>query len=85
MSSESISAADRASGRTPDGTEWKLEDQLNPYTGSAAPTFGLGESVNRLKLRWQTGLNVAVFLASDAARYITGQVTSVNGGLTMVG
>ncbi len=28
---------------------------------------------------------LAVFLASDAARYITGQVTSVNGGLTMVG
>ena len=26
----------------------------------------------------------AVFLASDAARYITGQVLSVNGGLTMV-
>ena len=32
------SAADRASGRTPDGTEWKLEDQLNPYTGTALPT-----------------------------------------------
>ena len=31
------SAADRASGRTPDGSEWKLEDQLNPYTGSTAP------------------------------------------------
>jgi 2-hydroxycyclohexanecarboxyl-CoA dehydrogenase len=28
---------------------------------------------------------MAVFLASDDARYITGQVTSVNGGLTMVG
>jgi 2-hydroxycyclohexanecarboxyl-CoA dehydrogenase len=28
---------------------------------------------------------LAVFLASDAARYITGQVISVSGGLTMVG
>jgi 2-hydroxycyclohexanecarboxyl-CoA dehydrogenase len=28
---------------------------------------------------------VVVFLASDAARYITGQVISVSGGLTMVG
>ncbi len=28
---------------------------------------------------------LAVFLASDEAAYITGQVTSVNGGLTMVG
>ena len=31
------SAADRATGRTPDGSEWKLEDQLNPYTGTATP------------------------------------------------
>src|SRR5262249_51869266 len=30
-------AADRASGRTPDGGEWKLEDQLNPFTGTATP------------------------------------------------
>lgn len=28
---------------------------------------------------------MAVFLASDAARYITGQVISINGGLNMVG
>jgi 2-hydroxycyclohexanecarboxyl-CoA dehydrogenase len=28
---------------------------------------------------------MVVFLASDDARYITGQVTSINGGLTMVG
>ena len=32
------SAADRAVGRTPDGSEWKLEDQLNPYAGTTAPT-----------------------------------------------
>jgi len=32
------SAADRATGRTPDGSEWRLEDQLNPYAGSTAPT-----------------------------------------------
>jgi len=30
-------AADRAVGRTPDGAEWKLEDQLNPYAGSTQP------------------------------------------------
>lgn len=32
------SAAERATGRTPDGGEWKLEDQLNPYTGTILPT-----------------------------------------------
>jgi hypothetical protein len=31
-------AADRAVGRTPDGSEWKLEDGLNPYTGTTLPT-----------------------------------------------
>jgi lamin tail-like protein len=31
------SAADRASGRTPDGSVWKLEDGLNPYAGSTQP------------------------------------------------
>ena len=31
------SAADRAVGRTPDGSEWKLEDELNPYTGTTSP------------------------------------------------
>jgi len=31
-------AADRAVGRTPDGSEWKLEDQLDPYTGTISPT-----------------------------------------------
>ena len=30
-------AADRATGRTPDGSEWKLEDQLDPYAGTTAP------------------------------------------------
>jgi hypothetical protein len=30
-------AADRAVGRTPDGNEWKLEDGLNPYTGTTSP------------------------------------------------
>jgi hypothetical protein len=30
-------AADRAVGRTPDGGEWKLEDQLNPYAGTTQP------------------------------------------------
>jgi hypothetical protein len=30
-------AADRAVGRTPDGAEWKLEDQLNPYAGTTQP------------------------------------------------
>ncbi len=32
------SAADRAVGRTPDGAEWKLEDQLNPYAGTTPPS-----------------------------------------------
>jgi hypothetical protein len=31
------SAADRAVGRTPDGSEWKLEDQLDPYAGTTQP------------------------------------------------
>lgn len=30
-------AADRAVGRTPDGSQWKLEDQLNPYAGTTLP------------------------------------------------
>lgn len=30
-------AADRATGRTPDGSEWKLEDQMNPYAGTVLP------------------------------------------------
>jgi hypothetical protein len=30
-------AADRAIGRTPDGSEWKLEDALDPYTGTTPP------------------------------------------------
>jgi hypothetical protein len=31
------SATDRAIGRTSDGSEWKLEDSLNPYTGTLLP------------------------------------------------
>jgi len=30
-------AADRAIGRTPNGSEWKLEDGLDPYTGTVPP------------------------------------------------
>jgi len=30
-------AADRAVGRTPDGSDWKLEDGLDPYTGTLLP------------------------------------------------
>ena len=30
-------ASDRAVGRTPDGSEWKLEDALNAYTGATPP------------------------------------------------
>lgn len=30
-------ASDRAVGRTADGADWKLEDALNPYTGTAPP------------------------------------------------
>lgn len=32
------SATDRAIGRTADGSEWKLEDGLNPYAGTALPS-----------------------------------------------
>jgi hypothetical protein len=31
-------AADRATGRTPDGGDWQLYDGLNPYAGSALPS-----------------------------------------------
>ena len=30
-------ASDRAVGRTADGAEWKLEDALNPFTGTTPP------------------------------------------------
>jgi len=30
-------AADRAVGRTPDGSQWKLEDGLDPYAGTTEP------------------------------------------------
>ena len=30
-------ATDRAIGRTPDGSEWRLEDALNPYVGTTLP------------------------------------------------
>ena len=30
-------AADRAVGRTADGSEWKLEDALDPYSGTTLP------------------------------------------------
>jgi 2-hydroxycyclohexanecarboxyl-CoA dehydrogenase len=49
----------------------------------------LGAVVNAIPLkrvgRPEEIAPLAVFLASDAAGYITGQVTSVNGGLTMAG
>jgi hypothetical protein len=32
------SSTDRAVGRTPDGNDWKLEDALNPYTGTVLPS-----------------------------------------------
>jgi len=31
-------ATDRAIGRTPDGSEWRLEDGLNPYVGTVLPS-----------------------------------------------
>lgn len=31
-------ATDRAIGRTPDGSEWRLEDALNPYVGTVLPS-----------------------------------------------
>jgi hypothetical protein len=34
-------ASDRAVGRTADGSDWNLEDALNPYTG-ATPPLGTG-------------------------------------------
>ena len=49
----------------------------------------LGSVVNQIPLKRlaqpEDIAPMVVFLASDDARYITGQVTSVNGGLTMVG
>ena len=49
----------------------------------------LGSIINHIPMRRFANPNeiapMIVFLASDAASYITGQVVSVNGGLTMVG
>ena len=49
----------------------------------------LGSIVNYIPLkRFAKPEDIApmvAFLASDAASYITGQVTSINGGLTMAG
>lgn len=49
----------------------------------------LGSVMNQIPLRRlaqpEDIAPMVVFLASEDARYITGQVTSVNGGLTMVG
>lgn len=49
----------------------------------------LGSIVNHIPLRRfaqpEEIASMVVFLASDASRYVTGQVVSVDGGLTMVG
>ncbi|MEO5583166.1 MAG: SDR family oxidoreductase, partial [Saprospiraceae bacterium] len=53
------------------GLDDKTKDQY--FTGLAIKRFGTGNEV----------ADLAAFLASDASKYITGQVISICGGLNM--
>jgi 2-hydroxycyclohexanecarboxyl-CoA dehydrogenase len=66
--------------------ETALVDEMNE---DAFARKILGTIVNHIPLRRfaqpEEVASMVVFLASDASRYVTGQVVSVDGGLTMVG